>query len=351
MASFRNNIHLIMNNDPQGINKIKKKKRLIFDDDDFFVMKKKKPKATGAKSTESSQNTLLNSTSPSAPPHQDKHSDSRLTPPRSSDKLEDIAPSMADSVADSVADAVEVVESDSDDLDRFFHDIEANYKQKDNFEDDRLYDITIKCNTGTTQLFSVTCAGNESFGLVIAGLERKHPTRQFPLRNGVLVWIDGKLELKPFFKPSTLRIPPPSQSLDDLQSPPHTPIACLYVHHDQAVDLERLVEHENQQKSSNEDVVVVEEPAPPMAKEPDGNTSTLGFFVIGLKGKDNKRIEAEVGPQTKLRAVLMHYLKAKGIDTSQAKRARLVFDDETLDLDGVVADTELEEDFEVEVYI
>ena len=75
------------------------------------------------------------------------------------------------------------------------------------------------------------------------------------------------------------------------------------------------------------------------------------YFEIGLKGKDNKRISVQVCSTTKLRDLLAHYLKAKEIDISAASRAKLLFDDEELDLNGVVGDTELEDEYEVQVVV
>lgn len=77
------------------------------------------------------------------------------------------------------------------------------------------------------------------------------------------------------------------------------------------------------------------------------------YFVIGLKGKDNKRIEVQVSPATQIRKLLLYFLKTKGIKESEVnmKTVKLIFDDEELNLDDVVGDTELEEDFEVQVVI
>jgi len=74
-----------------------------------------------------------------------------------------------------------------------------------------------------------------------------------------------------------------------------------------------------------------------------------GYFKIGLKGEDNKKIVVKVHAETPLTSLVRHYLKKKGLpDTTKVK---LVFDDEDLDIDGTVGDTELEEDFTIDVII
>lgn len=332
--------------------KDKKKKRSLFDDDDFFVIKKKKPKPASANTDNSTPSIKHES------PQEPEPAASRLTPPKtSSDNIENDEINQSFHTADEASDLiiiaddpkdtndneVQTIDSDSDnDLDKFFNNIQASYKEKDTLENDRLYDITISSKTGRPQQFSITSAGNETFEHIIARLEllKAARTRNFPLKDGCLIWIDGKLEIKPFFKPSTLRLPAPDSG--------NTKISCLYVPKEHATNFEQIYEEfaskEEQEPELQNPVEVVKD-----SKEPENQT--LLFFVIGLVGNDNKRVEAEVGPQTKLRAVLQHYLKMKGIDEAQASKARLVFDDEDLDLDGIVGDTELEEDFEVEVYI
>jgi hypothetical protein len=87
------------------------------------------------------------------------------------------------------------------------------------------------------------------------------------------------------------------------------------------------------------------------SKDPseDPQPMEADYFEIGLKGKDNKRISVQVCATTKLKDLLAHYLKTKDIEAST--KAKLLFDDEELDLEGVVGDTELEDEYEVQVVV
>jgi hypothetical protein len=74
-----------------------------------------------------------------------------------------------------------------------------------------------------------------------------------------------------------------------------------------------------------------------------------GYFRITLKGGDKAKIEVKVKPDTLVSKLASYYLKKTGLQPTT--RLRLVFDDEDLDLSDTVGDTELEEDFTVDVYV
>jgi hypothetical protein len=74
-----------------------------------------------------------------------------------------------------------------------------------------------------------------------------------------------------------------------------------------------------------------------------------GYFKITLKGGDKAKIEVKVKPDTLISKLASYYLKKTGLQPTT--RLRLVFDDEDLDLNDTVGDTELEEDFTVDVYV
>lgn len=199
-----------------------------------------------------------------------------------------------------------------------------------------------------------------------------------------LIWIEGKMEIKPFYKPSTLRVQPenytPGTNVARLAP---TILRCLLIpkenshnflelypeFQDGFASFKKIAEltDEIEQISQREEKVV------PSSDE-DSDTSHIkttetaagskspmevvdlegeSYFTIGLKGKDNKRIEVQVSPETKISALLAYYLKKKAILESEVNRdtVKLIFDDECLDLNATVGDTELEDDFEVQIVI
>jgi hypothetical protein len=87
---------------------------------------------------------------------------------------------------------------------------------------------------------------------------------------------------------------------------------------------------------------------PPKAVEPDEDDDSE-YFKIGLKGEDNKKLIILVSPATKIADLVKYYLTQKELPLTS--KVKLVFDDEDIEVSGTVADTELEEDFTVDVYI
>ncbi|ANB15179.1 hypothetical protein AWJ20_2803 [Sugiyamaella lignohabitans] len=73
------------------------------------------------------------------------------------------------------------------------------------------------------------------------------------------------------------------------------------------------------------------------------------YFRVRLKDKDNAQFEVRVNSETKISKLVDFYLRNKNLP--QNTKIRLDFDEEPLDLDGVVGDTELEEDYTIHVYI
>ncbi|CUM63142.1 uncharacterized protein PRCAT00000709001 [Priceomyces carsonii] len=187
--------------------------------------------------------------------------------------------------------------------------------------------------------------------------------------NIALIWVEGKREIKPFFKPSTLRIVPPPQPLEaPSEQIPSTPLTCLLIPKHNASNFLKLYPEFGEQtktfdvevvdidsySDSGESLVEYSDPEEFMRKqkgekkdeEPAGE-----YFLIGLKGKDNKRIEVQVSQSTRIQKLLDYYIKVKGIKDANFRSAKVVFDDEDLDLDSTVGETELEEDFEVQIFI
>lgn len=320
--------------------KAKKKKRSFFEEDDFFVMKKSKK----TKSPTPSKPAPLEK---SAPLSDEVAKLSTSDVPDSEDLTFHSARDEHSDVVDEVelvedgAEEIDGVEDEDTDLNKFFKGISNahNRSSEEDSENSRKYIIKIISKVGPPQEFEVNCFGNDNFTSILGSLEQDSRQQNWPfyLHLGTLVWVEGRLELKPFFKPSTLRISPPPYLAP-------TRLTCLYIpiyHLDSFEDFYPEFETKKESAEVVYDVVEVSE-APEQPRT---------YFIIGLKGKDNKRIEVEVGSDTKIRSLLSFYLTAKGIDESQVKAPRLIFDDEELDLNGVVGDTELEEDFEVQVYM
>ncbi|KAA8897099.1 hypothetical protein TRICI_006775 [Trichomonascus ciferrii] len=74
-----------------------------------------------------------------------------------------------------------------------------------------------------------------------------------------------------------------------------------------------------------------------------------GFFTVYMKGKDNEAVGVQVNAETEIKKLAAYYKKKKGLPDNA--EIRLEFDDEDLPADGVVGDTELEEDYSIDVYV
>ncbi|KAG0675239.1 hypothetical protein C6P40_001840 [Pichia californica] len=72
-------------------------------------------------------------------------------------------------------------------------------------------------------------------------------------------------------------------------------------------------------------------------------------FIIFVVGKDKKRYKVHVRPNTKILDISNFYKEKAGL--APDTKIDLLFDDEKLDMNGIVADTELEEDFMIDVVI
>lgn len=196
-----------------------------------------------------------------------------------------------------------------------------------------------------------------------------------------LVWVEGRKLVHPFFTPKTLRVPPPAEfnplfeKIENMKPtiikffliPKEYDTTFMHIYPElqanrpieDAIEPIEISENEFNSNESDdneeeeEEEVVAQEEQPtskaPSSEEPVGPN----LFVIGLKGKDNKRVEVKVSPETQLRKLLSYYLRHKGLseDTVDLSKAKLIFDDEEMDLNDTVGDTELEEDYEIQVVI
>ncbi|CAK7901821.1 hypothetical protein CAAN1_06S05952 [[Candida] anglica] len=194
-----------------------------------------------------------------------------------------------------------------------------------------------------------------------------------------LIWVEGRTEIKPFFKPSTLRIEPEATFLspDDNVKVPPTKIKILLIprvtassfltsypqyFHMMSATSQYLVEDARKTLAATSDIDISDVESDndnEISNEMEATTQVTDeqpqgeYFVIGLKGKDNKRIEVSVCPTTPIIKVLEYFLKKKNIDSNSVDlgSVKLIFDDEELDIDSKIEDTELEEDFEVQVVL
>lgn len=232
-------------------------------------------------------------------------------------------------------------------------------------------DINSTFRTKGTNRFSKTLDTITLYFLMVQGVK-------YTSDDVSLIWIDGRMEIKPFFKPSTLRVQPETPT--GLKKTPNTSayLYCLLIPKTnldnftniypefetsasslkKITDLEDEIEQIDEQDQEPDDTSILE--ANDVSSRPividldeEEERNSENYFVIGLKGKDNKRIEVQVSPVTQIRKLLQYFLKTKGMLESEVnmKNVKLIFDDEELNLDGIVGDTELEEDFEVQVVI
>lgn len=369
----------------------KKNKKSIFDDDDFFVMKKaKKSKSSGSQNSIKAVNTKSVKEPPSTQLQSPQlpvfnnvtTSDDDVQHFYSADEsirtpvdIEEIIASPKSPVTRARKtrsapsplrpEKIEFADLDIDDdsdLKEFF-----NHLSKDPKDDalSRLYRVKIISKIPPFNTFEKDIKGDCTFEQILDYVKIDRVTRGEKKRpTAVLVWVEGRTELKRYFKPSTLRITAPSDG--DI-----TRITCLHIPAEHSSTFESIYPEFKDQKVYTEpeqvpdDLIIEIEDVDEFVAESDNahtaskesvideSKSQLGeaFFVIGLKGKDNKRIDVEVSSQTPIRKLLEHYISEKGIDSTDANNARLIFDSEELLLDDTVGDTELEEDFEVEVYI
>lgn len=83
--------------------------------------------------------------------------------------------------------------------------------------------------------------------------------------------------------------------------------------------------------------------------EHDDNDRDGGFFTIYMAGKDNDRIGVQVNAETQISKLAAYYKTKKNMPEDTI--VKLEFDDDELDLNGLVGDTELEEDYTIDVYV
>ncbi|ODQ44417.1 hypothetical protein PICMEDRAFT_18326 [Pichia membranifaciens NRRL Y-2026] len=82
---------------------------------------------------------------------------------------------------------------------------------------------------------------------------------------------------------------------------------------------------------------------------PNDVDSRTEYFSIFVAGSDKKRFKVSVKPSTKISDILNFYRQKSGLPSST--NLKLVFDDDDMDLNATVADTELEDEFMIDAVI
>ncbi|WPK25158.1 hypothetical protein PUMCH_002461 [Australozyma saopauloensis] len=357
----------------------KKKKKFVFDDDDFFVIKKaKKLKSADSQKDkaalilpidsattphpQSPQPTIqLGSISPNDDLNTFYSADETMRAPISLEEqtlpeLRQTRSLQSNSLRLSQIQTVALEGDEDSDLNEFFSHLS---KEKLTDELKRHYNVRVVSKIHPTFEKEQTIHGNYTFENLINDMlnaNRRSRAARSCWQDGALVWVEGRTELKRFAKPSTLRINPSKDGSI-------TVITCLLIPTEHVLDFESIYpEFKDAEEGVAEvklDTLVIDiedeseddVPVTQPLQETPTQANSDNYFVIALKGKDNKRVEVEVNSSTPINKLLLHYLSQKGIDPATVRNPRLVFDSEPLRLDQTVGDTELEEDFEVEVYI
>lgn len=198
-----------------------------------------------------------------------------------------------------------------------------------------------------------------------------------------LIWIEGKTEVKPFFKPSTLRIEPvqaddpfcttkltilviPKENVKNFteiypEFGNSTSTRYLY-DEDESKKLKAFPTSDIELSDAEDDEKLNVDLSKPTGSRIGGESTTVidsidgtsddhQYFIIGLKGKDNKRLEVKVSSSTPILKIAEYFIHKKGLTTYDINTIKLIFDDEVLHLNHTVGDTELEEDFEIQIVI
>ncbi|ODQ81543.1 hypothetical protein BABINDRAFT_108681 [Babjeviella inositovora NRRL Y-12698] len=167
-----------------------------------------------------------------------------------------------------------------------------------------------------------------------------------------LIWIEQKMAVKAHMKPATLSIPVETEK-------PH--LTFLLIESWALPTFREFPEIANKLKftklfaSMNESLVEVEqdlsdEDLPEFGDEPTGvlgESADEGYFPIVMKSQDNTTLKVKVSADTLISKLVRHYITIKKLPAGTA--VLLVFDDEELEMGICVGDTELEEDFTVDV--
>lgn len=266
------------------------------------------------------------------------------------------------------------------------------YEFNDKNENNRPYLLQVipKIEGAKTNHFKTK--GTKLFGLIIKAVVdyyKKLNQISFNLNSEdfVFFWITGKSEISHILKPSSLRIPPPDKKdLTYVDKVGYTLLKVLLVPKSLAKDAfilydelkgptyDFIEDEEIEMADSMDELEVYDEfdiehtdvPTEKSQKLPSGpefidlnNEEVLdpskreGYFVISLKGKDGRRFPVRVHSNTEIKSLVSYYLKHQNIDENafDYSKARVNFDDEDLDLQGKIGDTDIESDEQIHIFI
>ncbi|CAN3375831.1 hypothetical protein DIURU_003931 [Diutina rugosa] len=209
---------------------------------------------------------------------------------------------------------------------------------------------------GTNDKITVICRGLKSFSKVISAALTQFKKRYaadpqvasaYNEEDTCLVWKEGLTVINSGWSPSYLRIPHTGGDKDD------TEVVFLLIPKSHEHDYETFYPDfgytNPDDVNGKDDVLNVELDEANDDTAPAATATADSSMLLGLKGADNKRIDVHATAETPIRQLLQEYLKAKKLDPTT--KATLIFDDEPLSLNDTVGDTELEDEFEIQVML
>lgn len=244
-----------------------------------------------------------------------------------------------------------------------------SYEFTDTNELNRNYILEVVPKLENAQPYSFKTKGANTFDDIMDSVlsyykQTKQISRKIKKSDLSFFWITGQMEIKSFFKPLTLRIPPLNDNeLKYIDNIGYTIIRCFLLPTESVGNAKLLYgdttnfsfDHETKDTTFKQSSVddSNDSSQPTLSSKNMLNEEDVDYFVIGLKGKDNKRLEVKVNADTKIEKLLDYYLSKKNIDKAfiNVDNVKLIFDDEQLDLNASVGDTELEQDFEVQIFL
>lgn len=205
---------------------------------------------------------------------------------------------------------------------------------------------------GQSDVVRVECKGKKSFGKILSAAVLQFCDRYadtaavsscYDDKRCILVYQDGAIVVKSWWLPSYLRIPGVADVRTDAN------LFLIPKEHENDFE-ERYPEFNYQNPDVTEEPDVLESILMDLDIEEvqeEASNNKEERFSVGVKGADNRKFEIEVTALTTVKWILEQFLKKKALPLTTP--ARLIFDDDPLDLDAKVGDTELEDEFEIQV--
>lgn len=246
----------------------------------------------------------------------------------------------------------------------FLNKISTNVQPDVEAKDTRVYNLHITSylpGSENLPVLTLQVKGNKQLNSVVKKVLQHFKQLQvipenlvhlFDEKNVVLYW--NKMQLMSFMKLDSLLIPETEEVETEVEMVLYSKNQLEEIRRNERLELQERLERK---RKDEELELMLKQRAEEKLKEeqeeieysqPEAQDIN-DYFKIGLKGEDNYKIIIEVSPETKLEDIVKYYLKTKKLPEST--KVKLVFDDEELEITGTIADTELEEDFTVDVYI